>query len=150
MLRKLGTIIGVAMLFALPASAANDDIEIAINKAHLIQLDTDANVVLIANPEIADVAIESPRIIFLLGKAPGETSLFILDADGNDLVRAEVIVSADIGGPVEPMAGMMTSSEPMPMMTFGSSAPKSNERTVTIYRNVDSETTLTCSPECER
>ena len=149
MLRKLGTIIGVAMLFSLPASAANDKIEIGINKAHLIQLDTDANVVLIANPEIADVAIESPRIIFLLGKAPGETSLFILDADGNDLVRAEVIVSADIGGPAEPMAGMMTSPEPMPMMTSAPSAPKSKERDVTIYRNVNSATTVTCSPECD-
>ncbi len=149
MLRKLGTIIGVAMLFALPASAANDEIEVGINKAHLIQLDTDANVVLIANPEIADVAIESPRIIFLLGKAPGETSLFILDADGNDLVRAEVIVSADIGGPAEPMAGMMTSPEPMPMMTSAPSAPKSKERDVTIYRNVNSATTVTCSPECD-
>ncbi len=149
MLRKLGTIIGVAMLFALPASAANDDIEIAINKAHLIQLDTDANVVLIANPEIADVAIESPRIIFLLGKAPGETSLFILDADGNDLVRAEVVVSADIGGPAEPMANMMTSSEPMPMMTSAPSASKSKEHDVTIYRNVISATTVTCSPNCD-
>lgn len=149
MLRTLATIIGVAMLFALPASAANDSIEIAVNKAHLIQLDADANVVLIANPEIADVAVESPRIIFLLGKAPGETSLFILDADGNDLVRAEVIVSADIGGPAEPMAGMMTSAESLPMMTSGSSAPKSKERDVTIYRNVISVTTVTCSPECE-
>lgn len=149
MLRTLATIIGVAMIFALPASAANDSIEIAVNKAHLIQLDADANVVLIANPEIADVAVESPRIIFLLGKAPGETSLFILDADGNDLVRAEVIVSADIGGPAEPMAGMMTSAEPLPMMTSGSSAPKSKERDVTIYRNVISVTTVTCSPECE-
>ncbi len=148
MLRKLATIIGVAMLFALPASAANDDIEIAINKAHLIQLDVDANVVLIANPEIADVAVESPRVIFLLGKAPGETSLFILDADGNDLVRAEVIVSADIGGPAEPMADMMTSSEPMPMMTSAPSAPKSKEHDVTIYRNVTSATTVTCSPDC--
>ena len=149
MLRTLATIIGVATLFALPASAANDSIEIAINKAHLIQLDADANVVLIANPEIADVAVESPRIIFLLGKAPGETSLFILDADGNDLVRAEVIVSADIGGPAEPMADMMTSAEPMPMMTSGSSARKSKERDVTIYRNVTSMTTVTCSPECD-
>lgn len=149
MLRTLATIIGVAMIFALPASAANDSIEIAVNKAHLIQLDADANVVLIANPEIADVAVESPRIIFLLGKAPGETSLFILDADGNDLVRAEVIVSADIGGPAEPMAGMMTSAESLPMMTSGSSAPKSKERDVTIYRNVISVTTVTCSPECE-
>ncbi len=149
MLRKLATIIGVAMLFALPANAANDTIEVAINKAHLIQLDVDANVVLIANPEIADVAVESPRVIFLLGKAPGETSLFILDADGTDLVRAEVIVTADIGGPAEPMAGMMTSSEPMPLMTSGSSAPKSKERAVTIYRNVVSVTTVTCSPECD-
>ena len=138
MLRQLATVIGVAMFFALPASAANDSIEVAVNKAHLIQLDVDANVVLIANPEIADVAVESPRIIFLLGKTPGETSLFILDADGNDLVRAEVIVSADIGDPAEPMAGMMTSPELMRM-----------EYDVTIYRSANSETTVTCSPACE-
>jgi Flp pilus assembly secretin CpaC len=145
MLRKLVTIIGVAMLFALPANAANDEIEIAVNKAHLIQLDTDASIVMIANPAIADVAVESPRVVFLLGKSPGETSLFILDADGNDLVRAEVIVSVDID---EPMADMMTSVETMPMMTAAPSAPKKKERDVTIYRNVSSTTTLSCSPEC--
>ena len=148
MLRKLATTIGVAMLFALPVSAANDEIEVAINKAHLIQLDADADVVLIANPNIADVAVESPRVIFLLGKAPGETSLFILDADGNDLVRAEVIVTADFGGPAEPMADMMTSAASMPIMTSGSSKPKSKEHDVTIYRNTTSQTTVTCSPEC--
>ena len=146
MLRQLATIIGVAMLVALPASAEENTITLAINKAHLIQLDKDANVVLIANPEIADVAVESPRVVFLLGKSPGETSLFILDVDGNELVRAEVIVDAGIATPMEPMMGMMPAPEPMPKAAHEHAASK--ERLVTIYRNTISETTVTCSPEC--
>ena len=147
MLRQFATIIGVAMLVALPANAEENTITLAINKAHLIQLDKDANVVLIANPEIADVAVESPRLVFLLGKSPGETSLFILDVDGNELVRAEVIVDAGFAAPMEPMISMMAAPEPMPMAAHEHSASK--ERLVTIYRNIISETTVTCSPECQ-
>ena len=56
-------------------------LHIEVDKAHLIQLDENAATVMIADPAIADVTVESPRLIFVIGHAVGETSLFILDAD---------------------------------------------------------------------
>lgn len=59
--------------------------------------------VLIANPEIADVVVNSPRTIFLLGKQRGKTSLFILGIDGQDILRSEIIVK-EAAVPVGPKA----------------------------------------------
>ena len=101
MLRQITAIAGAALLFALPASA-QERIDVETNKAHLIQLDENADVVLIANPEIADVVVESPRTIFLLGKQPGETSLFILGVGGKDIIRSAVVVTAGAAGAATP------------------------------------------------
>ena len=54
---------------------ATDTIKVLVNKARMMRLDGNAEVVLIANPEIADVVIDSPDLIFLLGVETGETSL---------------------------------------------------------------------------
>ncbi len=83
----------VVCFASLPANAL-ETINVEVNMAYLIQLDENADVVLIANPAIADVAVESPFTIFVLGKKPGKTSLFILGAGGEEIIRAEVVVTA--------------------------------------------------------
>ena len=101
MLRQIIAIAGAALLFALPASAqetVNVDVNAArinveVNTARLIQLDRNADVVMIANPEIADVVLESARTIFLLGKQRGKTSLFILGVGGKVLMRSAIVVT---------------------------------------------------------
>ncbi len=79
-----------AFIGVLPAAA--ETMTIAVNKSQIVRLPHDAGVVMIANPEIADVAIESPRLVFVLGRGPGVTSLTILDDDGKTMVRTDVIV----------------------------------------------------------
>ncbi|HUN51128.1 MAG TPA: pilus assembly protein N-terminal domain-containing protein, partial [Candidatus Sulfotelmatobacter sp.] len=49
-------------------------------------------VVLIANPDIADVVLEQGHILFVLGKHPGETRLFVYDNNGNRLLERDVVV----------------------------------------------------------
>ena len=89
--RCLAAIAAFAFIGALPAAAA-ETMTIAVDKSRMVRLSHDAGVVMIANPEIADVAIESPRLVFVLGRAPGVTSLSILDDDGKTMVRSDVIV----------------------------------------------------------
>lgn len=72
--------------------AAAEILEITLNKGRLIRLSRNANVVLVAEPSIADAVIQSPRLIFILGKKPGETNLFILDNDGREILQTELIV----------------------------------------------------------
>ncbi len=119
-----------------------DTLRVEVDKAHLIQLDENAATVMIADPTIADVAVESPRLVFVVGRAVGETSLFILDADGNRMVDATIVVDerADLVE-AEP-------DTPAPTFTAAPAAVKPKGREVTVFRNVSAEETLTCEPIC--
>ena len=115
----------VVCFASLPANA-QETINVEVNKAHLIQLEEEyAEVVLIANPQIADVAVESPWTIFVLGRKPGVTSLFILGVGGKEIIRAEVVVTA--GGAVQKV-------EAAPEVE------KTGPTTVNIYRSATPET----------
>lgn len=74
------------------SAAAAEPLEVIMEKGHLIRLTQDAKVVLVAEPGIADAVIESPRLIFILGKRPGETNLFILDSAGREILQADLVV----------------------------------------------------------
>ncbi|WP_010141894.1 type II and III secretion system protein family protein [Oceanicola sp. S124] len=45
----------------------------------LVQLDTPASSVFLADPETADVEVKSPTLLYLYGKSMGETTLFVID-----------------------------------------------------------------------
>ena len=126
-----------------PVSAQDKDtLHVEVDKAHLVQLEANAATVMIADPEIADVAVESPRLVFVIGRTVGETSLFILDADGNRMVDATIIVDerADLVE-AEP-------DTPAPTFTAAPAVAKPKGREVTVFRNVSAEETLTCEPIC--
>ncbi len=61
------------------------------NHGRLVRLPRPATTVFIANPEIADIQVKSPSLIYLLAKMPGETTLFAVDA--GDVVLANIDVS---------------------------------------------------------
>jgi pilus assembly protein CpaC len=65
-------------------------------KGMLIRLSGPANTVFIANPEVADVTIKTPSLIYLIAKAPGETVLYAVDADDRVLMNAPVHVDHDL------------------------------------------------------
>jgi Flp pilus assembly secretin CpaC len=89
----LGAIVAASLLaLTLPAVAQQRMIEVAVNTAELLQLQAAPGSVLVANPAIADVVVEGGRHVFVLGKAPGETQLFVLDANGGTMLRAMVSV----------------------------------------------------------
>jgi hypothetical protein len=67
-------------------------LRVTLSKAEVVTLDTTAAIVLIANPEIADVVLEQGHILFVLGKVPGETRLFVYDDKGNRLLERDVVV----------------------------------------------------------
>ena len=62
-----------------------------MNQAEIVRLETDAQIVHVANPAIADVVVESPRLLFVVGRAPGQTGLFILDANGKEVINADLV-----------------------------------------------------------
>jgi pilus assembly protein CpaC len=67
-----------------------------VNKGTLVHLAQPASTVFIANPDIADVQVKSPKLIYITAKAPGETVIYAVDGNDNVLLNAPVRVSLDL------------------------------------------------------
>ena len=67
-----------------------------VNKGTLIRLTAPAATVFIANPDIADVQVKSPTLIYVSAKSPGETVLYAVDASDSVLLNSPVRVEHDI------------------------------------------------------
>src|SRR5712691_9673425 len=65
-------------------------------KGTLIRLPRPASTVFIANPDVADVQIKSPTLIYLNAKSTGETVLYAVDADERVLLNAPVRVEHNL------------------------------------------------------
>jgi pilus assembly protein CpaC len=72
------------------------DLSITTNQAVVVESDVPFAELSIANPEIADFSTLSERTIYVLGKAPGRTTLTLLDAAGTLITNVNVRVSADL------------------------------------------------------
>ncbi len=95
----------LAVLWPLAAAAqisgtlepkAGESLALELNEGQLIRLDRPAASVFIANPNVADVNIRSTQLVYLLGRAPGKTTLFALDADDNVIINMEVVVQHNL------------------------------------------------------
>ncbi len=73
-------------------NAASRHMSLAVNKATIVQLDTDARDVLVSNPEIVDAVVRTPRRIFLLGMKTGQTNAFFFDGAGHRILSLDINV----------------------------------------------------------
>jgi len=99
-------VFGVAALAALALGAAvpvsaqeqvavtGAKIQIERNEGTLLRITQPAASVFVANPEIADVAVKSPRLIYVLGKKPGETTLYVVDENEKVLLSSTIVPSS--------------------------------------------------------
>jgi len=91
-------------LAATPATAATELVEagetqlvVEAGKGVLLRLDAPAEDIFIANPEIANVQVRSPRLIYVFGVAAGETTLYALDGEERAIYGASVAVRQNLG-----------------------------------------------------
>ena len=90
-------------------AAPSDDkaIELETGKGSVVQLREPAATVFVANPEIADVQVKSPSLIYVFGKAPGETSLYASDGNDHVILQAPVHVTHNLSRLRETLSRMM-------------------------------------------
>ncbi|HEX3485022.1 MAG TPA: type II and III secretion system protein family protein [Micropepsaceae bacterium] len=81
---------------AASANTAPQHISLALNKAAIIELDTDARDVFVANPLIADAVVRTPRRIFIMSLKIGQTNAIFLDAQGKQIAALEIAVGSDV------------------------------------------------------
>ena len=73
-----------------------DQINLETDKGVLIRLDRPASTVFVANPEIADIQVKSPRLIYLFAKKPGETTLYAVDQAERVLANRRILVTHNL------------------------------------------------------
>jgi pilus assembly protein CpaC len=71
---------------------ATRSIQIDVSGGKLVRLPENAGSEFIADPSIADIQTPAPASIFVFGKKPGRTTLFVLAQDGTPLVAYNVDV----------------------------------------------------------
>jgi hypothetical protein len=88
---------------AQPAAAQNagPDVNVLIDQVSMLRLERPAAEIIVGNPSIADVSVQSAKVLVLTGKSYGETNIMVLDADGKVMVNRRLIVQ-------EPRAGFVT------------------------------------------
>ena len=74
----------------------NQPLNVPMNRAVVVESDTAFSELSIANPGIADISTLSDRTIYVLGKAPGRTTMTLLSPDGKLISNVEVHVTPDI------------------------------------------------------
>src|SRR5476651_1184071 len=90
------------------AAGAHQRITLPLDKAAVVQLDTDARDVLVSNPDLVDAVVRTPRRIFLLATKVGQTNAFFFDAAGKQILSLDIRVEKD----VVDLGGLMKMSMP--------------------------------------
>lgn len=76
--------------------ATGPPIVLEVSEGTLIHLPRPASTVFVANPATADVAVKSPRYVYLTAKSPGRTVIYAVDANNKVMLNSPVEVLPDV------------------------------------------------------
>jgi hypothetical protein len=107
-----------AILAGSGAAAAAETLHVTLDKSSLLRLGEPAATVLVGSPEIADVTVESPKLLVLVGRKTGETSLILLNRKGDQIASYNLLVVPE------------------------------DDRHVTVHRGAEGVATFSCDPRC--
>ena len=95
--KAIGLIFVLVLLGILrPAWAADGDaLQLTFDKVKLVHLQAAARRLIVANPAIADVSLETPTLLYIFGKAPGETNLVVLGDDDRLIFSRPLVVAPE-------------------------------------------------------
>lgn len=88
----------VTISSAQPVSAAGQDIEVLMDQATMLRLERTAAEIVVGNPSIADVSVQSDKAIVLTGKSFGQTNLIVIDPEGKVIINRRVVVQESDSG----------------------------------------------------
>lgn len=71
-------------------------LDLSIGRSLIVELPRDAKEVFVANPKVANAVVRSARKLFIIGIADGQTSMFVIDAEGRQISALEIEVGRDL------------------------------------------------------
>jgi pilus assembly protein CpaC len=78
-------------------------LNLEVNKGQVVRLDRPTSTVFLANPEIADVQLKSPTLIYVYAKRPGQTTMYAVDDGDNILADLRITVRHNLSALREAM-----------------------------------------------
>jgi len=82
-------------LSAMAQAALAGDLVVKYDQSQLLRLPRAVNQIIIGNPSIADVTVQSPNLLVVTGKTFGITNVIALDSDRNVIQDQRVVVVRD-------------------------------------------------------
>lgn len=97
--RKRAALCAAGALFAIATIATSgaeaDDLIVRYDQSQLLRLPRPVAEVIVGNPSIADVSVQSGNLIVVTGKTFGVTNIIALDSERNIIENQRVIVQRD-------------------------------------------------------
>jgi Flp pilus assembly secretin CpaC len=101
----------LAAAFLLPgAGQAAETLHIVLDQATLMKLPEKVSTIVVGNPLIADVAVQSGGLVVVTGKGFGATNLIALDRAGAVLLERSIVVRGPTGPTVQVYRGVQRES----------------------------------------
>jgi Flp pilus assembly secretin CpaC len=93
-MRRLFVLVPMLAALAMTSAAAMaDGLNLNWREARVVKLAKPANSVIVGDPTVADVTLDTPDTVIIFGKTPGETNLLVLSGDQELLLDWPVVVS---------------------------------------------------------
>ena len=90
-------VVAAAIALTATSSARAEPLSIELNGARIVKLDSPASDIIIANPAIADVTVQTPNRLVIIGKQAGLTRLIVM-SDGAITMDTQVVVTMKNAG----------------------------------------------------
>jgi Flp pilus assembly secretin CpaC len=93
-------------MFLQPARAADERLDIRLDQATILKLPEKVSTIVVGNPLIADVAVQSGGLVVVTGKGYGSTNIIALDRAGTVLMERSIVVRGPNGDTVAVYRGV--------------------------------------------
>jgi pilus assembly protein CpaC len=77
-------------------NAISRKLDLSIGRSLIVELPRDAKEVFVANPKVANAVVRTARKLFVIGIADGNTSMFVMDGDGQQITSLDINVGRDL------------------------------------------------------
>lgn len=85
--------VAIFFFLLLPLDAIGRSLTLEQNTADILKIGDNIREVFVANPEIADVQLNSPTVAYIFGKKPGTTTFFATNNEGKTALKVTINVS---------------------------------------------------------
>jgi pilus assembly protein CpaC len=90
---------------------ANSTLDLATGEGRVLRFSAPVDSVMVAEPNIADLQVVSPGVIYVFGKTPGQTSLIALDSEGRETASLSLAVNSATAAVSRPLKALHPGSQ---------------------------------------